>query len=162
MRAAVVYVALAAGLAVGLFGCGAGGDNPTDDYDIYKCKAPVTGNLPNGNHNPGMDCQGACHDHGFTLSGTVFEDSTSNAPAVGATVNVRDKTLKTLTMITASNGNFYTMEHFEYPFRVWVSSCPDVELMPDSVDTNTGLGASCNQGICHNNAAGTGVITIRQ
>ncbi len=149
-------------VTAGVFGCGDDGNNPKDDYDIYKCKAPVTSGLPNGNHNPGMDCQGSCHDHGFKISGTVFTDSTGSMPAVGATVNVRDKNLKVLTMITASNGNFYTMDTFELPFRVWVSSCPDSELMPDAVDVNTGLGASCNQGVCHNNAAGTGVITLFQ
>ncbi|MCX5741107.1 MAG: carboxypeptidase-like regulatory domain-containing protein [Proteobacteria bacterium] len=139
-------------------------DDPVnkDDFSIYACKDPVTAGLPNGNHNAGMDCQGPCHDHGYTVSGTVYKDASGTEPAVGATVTIRDGDLKIINMITASNGNFYTKEKFTFPFRTWVSSCPDVELMPDFVDTNTNLGASCNQGICHNNAAGTGVITLFQ
>ena len=156
MRAAIGFAVVA-----GLIGCSDNGANP-DDYSIYKCKPAVTSGMPDGHHNPGLDCQGSCHDHGYTISGTVFVDASAAMPAVGATVNVRDKSQKVLTMVTGANGNFYTKDAFEYPFRVWVSSCPDSELMPDSVDTNTGLGASCNQGVCHNNAAGTGVITIHQ
>ena len=146
-------------MLIALVACGDDGTSP-NDYSKYKCKAPST-DLPNGNHNPGMDCQGSCHDHGFTIAGTVFTDGTGTTPAVGATVNVYDGA-QTLSMITATNGNFYTKSAVKLPFQVWVSSCPSVEIMPDSVDTNTGLGASCNQGICHNNGAGTGVITLNQ
>jgi len=137
-------------------------DDPVnkDDFSIYKCKDQVTAGLPQGNHNPGMDCQGACHDHGYTVSGTVFlEDEVT--PAVGANVTIRDGNLKIINLITAENGNFYTKEPIAFPFRTWVSSCPDVEIMPDFVRAEE-LGASCNNAICHQNQAGTGPIIIAQ
>lgn len=154
-------------MLLALAACGDDGKSP-NDYSRYDCKDPVTSNLPDGNHNPGKDCQGSCHDHGFTIAGTVFMDASASAPAVGATVTAYDGK-KTITMVTASNGNFYTKETFDtpislqHPYQVWVSSCPDVEIMPDSIDMpNSNTATSCNQGVCHNNQAGTGVITLRQ
>lgn len=153
-------------LTVLAFG-GCADDPPAkDNFDLYKCKDTST-DLPNGNHNPGLDCMGACHDHGFTAAGTVIISAENRMPAVGATVTMRDADLKLINMITASNGNFYTKEPFKLPMRVWVSSCPEVQLMPDYVDTIEINGTkidkpSCNQGVCHNNEAGTGPITLIQ
>lgn len=135
-------------------------DEPEDPYAIYACKPQVTSGLGDGYHLPGTDCQSACHDHGFTISGTIFTDATGTTPYPGATVTIRDKNLKMFSAVTETNGNFWTMETFDYPFRAWVTSCPDTAIMSDTVDKNTGLGTSCNQGVCHNNAAGQGVITL--
>src|SRR5262245_7360504 len=69
------------------------GTRPAPDAAVTPpfgtCRTTVTG-VGTGNHNAGMDCQGVCHNHGFTLSGTVFTSAGGGTAVVGASISVKD------------------------------------------------------------------------
>ncbi|HUJ61980.1 MAG TPA: hypothetical protein VLX92_25920, partial [Kofleriaceae bacterium] len=43
----------------------------------FTCRTGTT-SYSSGHHNPGQDCNGSCHDHGFTLAGTLFTTATGS------------------------------------------------------------------------------------
>jgi hypothetical protein len=109
----------------------------------------VTGALvTSGHHNPGLDCQGSCHDHGFTLAGTLYDGTKTNAIA-GATILAVDANGKTLQLVSGTNGNFYTSTAVAYPVKVSASMCPNLSAMASTVAT-----AGCNGTACHGGAQG--------
>jgi hypothetical protein len=110
------------------------------------CINQVTGALPDGHHNPGQDCMNACHNHGFTLSGTVYASLNSNTAVVGATVVVKDANNQTIKMVSATNGNFYTSQAIAFPLTVMATECPNVSAMSGQVAQGQG---GCNKVGCH-------------
>jgi hypothetical protein len=117
----------------------------------FACRNAVPSNqLGSGHHNPGQDCQQGCHNHGFTLSGTMFTSTTSSTPVIGATVTVVDANGQTFDMVTQLNGNFYTSNSVAFPVTVIASSCPSVQQMASTVPAGSG---GCNKTGCHTTAA---------
>ena len=119
------------------------------------CK-PAVATVGDGHHNAGQDCQGGCHDHGFTLSGTLYNSPAGIAPMVGATVTIVDKNSKSVDAVSQANGNFYTTEILVFPVQVKASSCPDHIAMAGAVVAKSG----CNSVGCHTANVGQGVIHL--
>lgn len=138
----------------------AGGGGNTDagvgtDAAGVACRNLVN-NVGSGTHHPGEDCQGACHNHGFTFGGTLFAAANSTTPLVGATITVVDAAGKTLDVVSQRNGNFYTSQAIAFPVTVTASLCPSVAPMVTKV---TATLDGCNKGGCHV-AGATGVIHL--
>jgi hypothetical protein len=88
-----------------------------------------------------------CHDHGFTVAGTVYSTVNGNTPVIGATVRVKDAAGVTHDMVTMNNGNFYMSTQVTYPLTVLATSCPNIQPMSAQV---AGPGpAGCNRTGCH-------------
>ena len=109
-----------------------------------------------GHHNAGPDCQGGCHDHGFTVSGTLYTSPAGIAPMVGATITLVDANNKSVDAVTQKNGNFYTTELLVFPVMTRASLCPD------HVDMNAKIAAKsgCNAVGCHTANVGQGPIHL--
>ena len=108
---------------------------------------------PAGHHNPGLDCTG-CHNGSQTTSsptspphwyaaGTLYDSASGTKTVSGATMHITDKNGKTVTLVTADNGNFFTSEVLVPPLTVKGSLCPNNVAMNGSATT-----AFCNS--CHN------------
>lgn len=125
------------------------------DAPSIACINKVT-TVGDGHHRPGEDCQSGCHNHGFTLSGTLYTSALSATPVIGATIVVKDAAGNTFNMVSQTNGNFYTGNAVQFPVTVIASGCPDVREMVSKVDAN---GGGCNKDGCHV-AAATGPIHL--
>lgn len=102
-----------------------------------------------GHHNPGQDCMNSCHNHGFTLAGTMYSSSSGGTAVAGATVTVKDSHGNTFNMVTMSNGNFYTSNPVSFPVTVTASEC---DLSPTPQQMTAALQSTdsgCNKGGCH-------------
>jgi hypothetical protein len=134
-----------------------GGGDPTPDAggDDVEC-IPAATTLPFGNHNSGAACLG-CHTGQsaaprWTLAGTLFDSRQGTAPLPGATISIVDAAGVELTLVTASNGNFYTQQPLTFPVTVSASKCPDTKAMtgkPGSGDCNSCHTANASQGRIH-------------
>jgi len=169
--AAVRVIALCLGAALGGAVCacegdlqgggGGGSDSGTRDPDAKidapklmwvdaangsnePCKNPVLPAPPFGHHNTGRSCFESCHNHGFTLAGTLYTTSISNTGAGGATVTVVDSNNQTVDIVVNSDGNFYTGIALAYPVLTFASSCPTAVKMNVAVAQS---GRGCNT--CH-------------
>jgi hypothetical protein len=89
---------------------------------------------------------GGCHNHGFTLSGTLFAAPTGTTPLVGASITVVDANGAMFDMVSQRNGNFYTSNPVAFPVTLTASRCPDVQQMSAMVATGNG---GCNKTGCH-------------
>jgi hypothetical protein len=130
---------------------GSGGPHWTDaalhDGAMVACVEPQTG-YGNGQHNTGKDCLGSCHNHGFTVAGTVYESATDNTGYAGATVTIVDKNGTSIPLVVQANGNFYTTESVAFPVTVTASNCPYAASMTAAASTG-----ACNS--CHAQSGGT-------
>ncbi len=139
------------------------GDGPDAGVVIRPPDAPGGDGLmcaqaaapPNGHHNAGNACL-SCHTGAgapkWTVAGTLYADSAGSAPVAGATVTLVDAMGKTVTIVTASNGNFWTSTAMTLPVHPKVSKCPSSAAM-------TGIaGGDCNG--CHANGASQGRIKL--
>ena len=129
---------------------GGGGGSSVDagtapDAAGFACRNKVA-TVGSGNHNPGQDCQGSCHNHGFTLGGTIFAAANSNTALSGATITVTDATGKSFDIVSQANGNFYTSQAIKFPVTVTASECPSAAPMVAQV---TATMDGCNQSGCH-------------
>lgn len=115
------------------------------------CQNAVTApaDIPDGHHFPGQDCMGSCHDHGFTLGGTLLKQDKSVYP--GGIITVIDANQKTVHITAGNNGNFYTSEPLVFPLTTYASACPDVAPMISTVKEGEG---GCAKGGCHTGTAG--------
>jgi hypothetical protein len=120
-----------------------------DAATAANCKMKVT-SVGSGHHNPGQDCQQGCHNHGFTLSGTLYASATSTTPVVGASITVKDAQGKTFDMVSQNDGNFYTSTAVTFPVTVSASLCPDTHAMAGSITAGNG---GCNKSGCHASGA---------
>jgi len=100
--------------------------------------------------NHGQACLG-CHSGAnpsaginMTLAGTMYTSATSTTPVVGATIKVTGANGTTITMVTGSNGDFYSTAAITFPATVVASKCPDTQTMPAQLTSG-----SCNQSGCH-------------
>jgi hypothetical protein len=158
LRVAVFAVVLTA--CVGDVQTGGGTDSNSGGIDasidapklMWVDAAPGSGNglpcenhvtpSPNGHHNPGKSCFQSCHNHGFTMAGTLYTNATGNTGFAGATITVVDANNVTRKFVTYTNGNFYTNQAMAQPLLVIASSCPSaVKMTLASSDGN------CNS--CH-------------
>lgn len=145
-------------------GAGGGGGGGTGGSGMIDAGVPAPGfacrntvaSVGSGNHHPGEDCQGACHNHGFTLGGTIFSAANSATPLIGATVTAVDAAGKTVDIVSQRNGNFYTSQAITFPVTVTASACPNVAPMITKV---TATMDGCNKGGCHV-AGAQGVIHL--
>lgn len=130
-------------------GGGGSGGGVTGDAGMgsgmYPCKNVVTTNLGNGHHNPGQDCLNACHNHGFTLAGTLYDAGGTTALA-GGSITVKDANGATFDMVAQSNGNFFTSQTIAFPISVYASECPTSTPMTATIAANNG---GCNKNGCH-------------
>jgi hypothetical protein len=114
------------------------------------CVNQVTTALGDGHHNPGQDCMNACHNHGFTLAGTIYTSVNSNTAVTGATVSVTDANGQKIAIVSQLNGNFYTSQAVAFPVTVNASSCPNIQKMSAQVAQGQG---GCNRTGCHTGGA---------
>ena len=132
-----------------------GGSNP-DASSGFQCRnqQPLT-SVGDGHHHPGENCLNSCHNHGFTLAGTMTTSTTSTTPFVGASVTVKDANGHTFDMVTQANGNFYTSSAVTFPITITASACPSIHAM-----TSTVTAGGCNKTGCHAATGGAGHITL--
>jgi hypothetical protein len=102
----------------------------------------------NGHHNTGQSCFQGCHNHGFTLAGTLYTNATGNTGFGGAWITIIDANNVTKNIPVHSNGNFYTSEAIAFPVLTFASSCPSAVMM----NTESPNG-NCNAGNCHPGAS---------
>ena len=119
----------------------------TDGGAFPNCRMPVTG-YGDGHHNTGKNCMDGCHNHGFTVAGTVYTSATNNTGYAGATVTLTDKNNQVIDLVVQANGNFYTKNAVAFPVKVMATSCP--YGAPMTADSTTG---ACNT--CHAQAGGS-------
>lgn len=112
------------------------------------CKNQVSPAPQNGHHNQGKSCFQSCHDHGFTLAGTLYTSATSNTGRGGASITVKDAGGAMLDVVVNTDGNFYTRQAISFPVLVIASACPSARRMEGSTPNG-----DCNAGGCH--AGGT-------
>jgi len=96
-----------------------------------------------GHHNPGMDCMDGCHNHGFSVAGTVLQ-ADGVTPASDATVTVVDALGNAQDIIVSTNGNFFSYLPAVPPITVRTSLCPSVQVMTTQATTG-----GCNANGCH-------------
>ncbi len=96
-----------------------------------------------GPHHDGDTCMG-CHGGSIPptlgLAGTLYSDKAGTAPVAGATIHILDADGKSVELVTALNGNFWTEEPVTLPLTTWASTCPTSTAMPtlaNSVDCNS-------------------------
>lgn len=117
--------------------------------DIPAC-APTATPAGDGYHFPGEDCV-TCHRQAggappFTIGGTLYVDADGSAPLAGATIIIDDATGNRFSMVTESNGNFYSIAAITFPVLTYATLCPDVIPMVTGVPQAS---ASCNSASCH-------------
>jgi len=164
---ALVFVVLT-GCVGAIEGSGPTGQNPDGgtggqhdakvlppDAPTVACRNPVA-TVGNGHHRPGEDCQSGCHNHGFTLSGTLMSSGTATTPVVGATILVKDAAGTMFEMVSQQNGNFYTGNAMQFPVEVVATSCPNTRGMVAKVTAGDG---GCNKDGCHTPTA-TGYVHL--
>jgi hypothetical protein len=78
----------------------------------------------------------------FTAAGTLYNKATGGAVVSGATVTITGNDNKKVTIVTGSDGNFFTNSAIAFPARVQVSKCPDTQVMVDTI-----ANGNCNS--CH-------------
>src|SRR5690606_12960377 len=96
----------------------------------------------NGHHNSGRSCFQNCHNHGFTLAGTLYTNATGNSAFGGATISITDAANQSFDLVVNSNGNFFTNRQITFPVLVIASACPTAVRM-DASSAN----GDCNA--CH-------------
>jgi len=102
--------------------------------------------------NHGQACLG-CHSGSnpsagiaMTLAGTVYSTSTGGTAVTGATVTVTGSNGAKITMVSGSNGDFYSTSAISFPATVTISKCPNTMTMPGTISNG-----NCNS--CHDNSA---------
>jgi len=106
-----------------------------------------------GHHNAGLNCLG-CHTGAgaplWTAAGTMY--NSAGGPVAGATITLVDATNKTITLVSAQNGNFWTTTPLSMPLTVKASKCPS------SIQMSSKAQASCNS--CHTASGNPGRIKM--
>jgi hypothetical protein len=140
-----------------------GAGNPTSDAGPtdapgFACRDQVPSNqLTSGHHNAGQDCMNGCHNHGFTLAGTLFTSAAGGTAIAGGTITVVDATGKSFDVVSQQNGNFYTSTAVQFPVTLTASECPAVQAMTAGVPSGQG---GCNRTGCHTATGGAGRIHL--
>jgi len=108
------------------------------------CKNQVVPTPTDGHHFPGQSCFQACHNHGWTVAGTLYTNNTGNTAFAGAHITITDSNNQVVDLITSANGNFYTTQPVAFPILTLASSCPSAVKMNVAVAAS---GRACNS--CH-------------
>jgi hypothetical protein len=117
------------------------------DAAVFMCRNKVdSALLSDGHHNPGQDCMNGCHNHGFTLAGTLYTTAAGGTAVKGGSITVVDANGQTFDVVSQLNGNFYTIKTVKFPVTVTASMCPDVKPMTSSIPAGSG---GCNKSGCH-------------
>ena len=82
----------------------------------------------------------------MTLAGTIYGTATGGTAVSGATVTVTGSNGAKITMVSGSNGDFYSTSAISFPATVTISKCPNTQTMPTTISSG-----DCNS--CHNNSA---------
>jgi hypothetical protein len=108
------------------------------------CKNTVSPAPQLGHHNTGQSCMQSCHNHGFTVAGTLYTNDTGNTGFGGATISLTQNNGQVMELVVNNDGNFYTKATVSFPVLVIASACPSAVKMPlASSDGN------CNKAGCH-------------
>jgi hypothetical protein len=118
-------------------------DAPVGSGSNGPCENPVT-TYGDGHHNAGKDCEQGCHNHGFTVSGTLYTNANGNTGYPGATITLTDAQNRAIKLVTQANGNFYTSSAVAFPVTARASACP----LGTSMNANVASGR-CNNTACH-------------
>jgi hypothetical protein len=124
----------------------------------FRCKNQVTSGNTNGHHNAGMDCMDSCHDHGFTLAGTLYTSAAGTAIVSGATLSAIDALGNEFDMVSQTDGNFYTSFAMTFPVTIYASECPTIQMMTAPIAQMADPG--CNQAGCHASGATAGRVHL--
>ena len=117
---------------------------------LCKQKVAIVGN---GHHNAGQDCMNSCHNHGFTLAGTLYAASSGGTTVAGASITVKDANGQTFDIVSQANGNFYTTTSVAFPVTVQASEC-QIAATPQKMTAQlTSSDRGCNQTACHSTTA---------
>jgi hypothetical protein len=124
-------------------------DDPLGDIPEPACDDPQV-SPGDGHHHPGEDCL-MCHHQGgmappYTFAGTLFTASGGAMPRAGATLHLIDALGTDVIVVTADNGNFWSIDLVTYPVVAFASLCPDVTPMIAPLRETDG---SCNASGCH-------------
>lgn len=135
------------------------GDRPdastTPDAPSNSNCIPAASPPGDGHHNAGANCLGCHTGNGapkWTAAGTLY-NLAGTAPVAGATITLIDSSGKTLTIVSATNGNFWTNAALQMPLRVRASKCPSAVFM--SMEAPAG---ACNS--CHSTSGNPGRIKM--
>lgn len=128
-------------------------DAPATTGDAAGCK-PANILHGDGHHNPGMDCMGGCHNHGFSVAGTLYMPD-GVTPANDATVTIVDANHNAQDLAVGWNGNFFSYLPVAYPITISASLCPNTQMM---VTQPTAGG--CNATGCHAPGGAQGVAHL--
>jgi hypothetical protein len=134
-------------------GNGSNGGTPDAAMSGPPCKNKVS-SVGSGHHNAGTDCMNSCHNHGFTLAGTLYSSANGGSAISGASITVKDAAGHTFDIVSQLDGNFYTSNSVQFPVTVYASECQisqTSEVMTDPV-TSTQRGG-CNATGCHTTSA---------
>jgi hypothetical protein len=117
-------------------------DAPPGSGNNLPCKNTVSPAPDLGRHNPGKSCFQSCHNHGFTLAGTLYTNATGNSGFAGATMSFIDASNTPFDIVVNANGNFYTNRAINFPVLIIASACPSAVKMQGSAPNG-----NCNA--CH-------------
>jgi hypothetical protein len=141
-------------------GTGSGGAS------VFSGAAPYAlGTTVFGHHNAGQDCMSSCHNHGFTVAGTVF--GANGVGVGGAEVRVVDANGNAISIYTdnsggSTQGNFYSSQPFVGPAHVGVRNATSTQLMVTAIQSTAQApaptGGACNA--CHCTGTGCTVASI--
>jgi hypothetical protein len=132
-------------------GGGSGCINMTTPLTIHSHASPVDLAKPS---NQGQNCMGAnCHNAAvpgagatpYTFAGTLFTTAGGTTGAGGVSVRVKSGGT-VVTVVTDSDGNFYSTGAVAFPASTDVTSCPTVHKMTGQLQTGNG---ACNNTGCH-------------
>jgi hypothetical protein len=126
---------------------------PPPASDVFTGAPAFASSVAASTHNARQDCMGGCHDHGFTLAGTLT-DGKGNGVA-GAEVRLVDASGKVISVHTGSNGNFHSSTPFAGPAKVGARDATNKALMVTTLQPASG---GCNG--CHATGATTAPIHL--
>jgi hypothetical protein len=137
---------------------------PNTSSTVFANAPPfAAGTGVSGHHNAGQDCNQGCHNHGFTIAGTLF-DSTG-AGIGGAEVRLVDSTGQVISIYTAtggSQGNFYSKKSFVGPAHIGVRDAASTQTMITAIQSTAqapaSTGGACNA--CHCAGGGCTIAAI--
>ena len=95
----------------------------------------------------------ACHNHGFTLAGTVYASASGGSYVSGASITVKDAAGHMFDIVSQADGNFYTSNPVQFPVTVYASECQIQQAGVPMTATVTSGNAGCIQGGCHTPSA---------
>jgi spore germination protein YaaH len=66
----------------------------------------------------------------FTIAGSLYDAASSSTSVSGATITIHDNAGQTITLVSGTDGAFYTTQSVSFPISITASKCPDTQTMP--------------------------------